>query len=41
MPTFACRVGIAVVERLTQIEGMVMRSVQTGRDIGALTKDLQ
>lgn len=25
----------------TQIEGMVMRSVQTGRDLGALSKDLQ
>jgi uncharacterized protein with gpF-like domain len=26
---------------LTQVEGMVMRSVQTGRDIGALAKGLQ
>jgi uncharacterized protein with gpF-like domain len=26
---------------LTQVEGMVMRSVQTGRDLGTLTKDLQ
>jgi SPP1 gp7 family putative phage head morphogenesis protein len=25
----------------TQIEGVVMRSVQTGRDLGQLTKDLQ
>jgi SPP1 gp7 family putative phage head morphogenesis protein len=28
-------------QHLTQVEGMVMRSVQTGRDIGGLTKDLQ
>lgn len=26
---------------LTQVEGMVMRSVQTGRDLGTLTKELQ
>ena len=26
---------------LTQVEGMVMRSVQTGRDLGRLAKDLQ
>ena len=26
---------------LTQVEGMVMRSVQTGRDLGQLAKDLQ
>jgi len=26
---------------LTQVEGLVMRSVQTGRDLGQLTKDLQ
>lgn len=26
---------------LTQVEGVVMRSVQTGRDLGQLTKDLQ
>ena len=26
---------------LTQVEGMVMRSVQTGRDLGQLSKDLQ
>lgn len=28
-------------EYFTQIEGMVMRSVQTGRDLSTLTKDLQ
>ncbi len=28
-------------EYLTQVEGMVMRSVQTGRDIGGLTKQIQ
>jgi SPP1 gp7 family putative phage head morphogenesis protein len=28
-------------EYLTQVEGMVMRSVQTGRDLGQLTRDLQ
>lgn len=28
-------------EYLTQVEGMVMRSVQTGRDLGQLTKDLE
>lgn len=27
-------------EHLTQVEGLVMRSVQQGRDLGALTKDL-
>lgn len=26
---------------LTQVEGMVMRSIQTGRDLGALSKELQ
>ena len=26
---------------LTEVEGMVMRSVQTGRDLGALTQDLE
>jgi uncharacterized protein with gpF-like domain len=28
-------------QHLTQVEGMVMRSVQTGRDLASLTKDLQ
>lgn len=28
-------------EHLSQVEGMVMRSVQEGRDLGTLTKDLQ
>jgi len=28
-------------EHLSQVEGMVMRSVQSGRDLGTLTKDLE
>lgn len=40
------RANVALITNMTQrhlkeIEGMVMRSVQTGRDIGTLTKDLE
>jgi uncharacterized protein with gpF-like domain len=29
------------LQRITNVEGLVMRSVQTGRDLGQLTTDLQ